>query len=171
MDTCSRTTNWRVCALGEIAGHEGSLEARPTLDHLPFEKGAFFRGFRPPRRVWVNSIMTDPQILAIGVSSSSHRRAKKGAPIFSVSHTDRERIQLEQSNHWAATIETDPNSKQIYSAHIRGPRATDLAVVLILLMELRLPLDSLRQLPRVSMANIDLLRQLGCQNLGKRSAA
>lgn len=155
-----RTSNPRVWAVGEAAGHAPSPHLADIEADLVVRAALLGRPSRYDPAAIPRLTLTDPPIAEIGLTEAMARsRFRTGFSVLRTSYAENEMAQA--SREGMGLVKLIVVRGQILGAGIAGPAAAELAAIFALAIEQRLPAARLSELTAPYPSFADLARQVG----------
>lgn len=165
-----RTSNRRVYAIGEAAGHApaahlAALEADLVVRAALLGESVHYDAARVPRLT-----LTDPPIAEIGLSEATARaRLKTAYSVLRVSYADSDAARAARNGMGVVKLLLGQDGR-ILGAGIAGAGAADLVGLFSLTMTAKLPAARLAELAAPYPSHAELVRRLGEQAAASLSA-
>ncbi len=155
-----RTTNPRVWAVGEAAGHAPSPHLAEIEADLVVRAALLGRPSRYDPAAIPRLTLTDPPIAEIGLTEAMARsRFRTGFSVLRVSYAENEMARA--SREGMGVVKLIVVRGQVLGAGIAGAAAAELAAIFALAIEQKLPATRLAELTAPYPSFADLARQVG----------
>lgn len=157
-----RTSNPRIYAVGEAAGHATGAHLTKVEAELVVGAALLGRRIRYDPTALPRLIQTDPPIAEIGLTEAMARQLRINFSVLRAGYAETDLARAGRDGMGVVKLVVG-RSGQILGAGICGTGASELVALLALAMEQRLPVSALAKLSAPYPSHAELLRRLGEQ--------
>lgn len=161
VDSCMRTTNRRILAIGEVCGQEFASPAIAEVVARRCVANAFAWWPRPLERLAVaRCVWTDPEVVSLGQIEPDGPQALVATDTYRVDVAETDQAVLEQRERGFAMVRVRRATGRIVGACLVADEASELVDPLLLLMAHDLPLAVLLDVMASYPSRFELLQRL-----------